>query len=232
MAAISIASRDRETTLRDLEAPLDLDGLVPGGGPWEVEIGFGKGRFLLAQAAANPERRYLGIEVASQYFRLVRQRAAKRGIGNLLLMRGEALYILSAILPTRFADTVHVYFPDPWPKARHHERRLFDAETVDLVLGLIRPGGRLLFASDFLEYAGVVAELFDSHPALSRQVMDGPWDGEPRTNYEAKYILEGRPIARFEVSLSGSRDEDRVHPRARRELQVARPRISATGESA
>jgi len=119
------AARGRELSLPRLTEANPLD-LVPGAGEWEVEIGFGKGRFLLDQAAARPERRFLGIEVASKYYRLCRQRAERRGLDNVLVVRGEALYLLSAVFPARFAAALHVYFPDPWPKSRHHKRRLFD----------------------------------------------------------------------------------------------------------
>ena len=67
--------------------------------------------------------------------------------------------MLSSVLPSEFAAAVHVYFPDPWPKARHQKRRLFDPETVDLVLRLLRPGGTLYFATDHLDYGDVVREL-------------------------------------------------------------------------
>mgnify|MGYP000025312514 CR=1 FL=1 len=92
-------------------------------------------RHHLLGAAAEPEHRFLGLEVAGEYYRLVRRRMVRRRIRNLVLVRGEALYLLSAVLSSGFASAVHVYFPDPWPKARHHARRLFDSETVDLVIG-------------------------------------------------------------------------------------------------
>jgi tRNA (guanine-N7-)-methyltransferase len=221
MAGISVAVGNREASLSTVPCPLPLDDLIPGPGPWEVEIGFGKGRYLLSRAAEGAGQRFVGIEVAAQYFRLVRQRAIKRDLDNLLLVRGEALYLLSAVLPTGFASAVHVYFPDPWPKARHQSRRLFDAETVDLVLGLLEPGGRLFFATDFLDYAGVVAEILDTHPAVSRQELSDPWEGKPRTNYEAKYISEGRPIARFEITRRAEESKGVVHPAASRALRVA-----------
>jgi len=221
MAGISVAFDDRESALSTLEAPLPINDLIPGTGLWEVEIGFGKGRYLLRRAAECPAKRFLGIEMAAQYFRLVRQRAMKRDIENLLLVRGEALYLLSAVLPAGFASAVHVYFPDPWPKARHQSRRLFDRETVDLVLGLLGPGGVLFFATDFLDYAEMVAEILDSHPGVSRRSLSAPWEGEARTNYEAKYLREGRSIARFEVTCRAWEDGDSLHPEASRAIRAA-----------
>lgn len=200
---------DAEWTLPTTGAPVDLDRLVPPPSglspgersPWELEIGFGKGRYLLHRAEKCPERRFLGIEIAGQYFRIMVDRARRRGLGNVLGIQGEALYALSAALPRGFADVAHVYHPDPWPKARHHKRRLFDPETVDLVLGALRPGGTLFFGTDHLEYGELVVEILERHPAVSLRRLDGPWPDGPRTNYEAKYVREGRPILRVEVTV-------------------------------
>lgn len=189
-------------------APLELDRLVPPPGgttpeesPWELEIGFGKGRYLLHRAQQSPRRRFLGIEMAAEYFRILVQRARRDGLENVLAIQGEALYVLSAVLPRCFADVVHVYHPDPWPKARHHKRRLFDPVTVDLVLGALRPGGTLYFATDHLDYGEVVVEILERHPGVRVRRLQGPWADGPRTNYEAKYIEEGRPILRLVVTL-------------------------------
>ena len=95
----------RDWTLPELPLPLDLDALLPGDGDWEVEIGFGKGRYLLERALAQPGRRFLGLEVVSKYYRMLRRRAQRRGVRNLLLVRGEALYLLATVLPTAFAST-------------------------------------------------------------------------------------------------------------------------------
>jgi tRNA (guanine-N7-)-methyltransferase len=201
--------------LADLAAPLPLDDLIPGAGsgagPWEVEIGFGKGKYLLSRAIASPERRFLGIEVAAEYHRLFAGRARRRGLSNWVAIRGEALYLASAVLPRAFALAVHVYFPDPWPKSRHQKRRLFDPETVDLVLGLLRPGGRLSFATDFLAYGEEVAALLAGWPGVEVERC-AAWPEGPRTHYEAKYEAEGRPIIRIEARLE-ARIEARLEAR-------------------
>jgi len=194
-----------------------LASLCSGRGPWEVELGFGKGRYLLARAAADPDRRFLGVEIAREYFRLAAGRLVRRRLANLALLHGEALYLLSAGLPRRFAEVVHVYFPDPWPKSRHQKRRLFSPASVDLVLGLLAPGGRLCFATDFLEYGEEVAALLEAHPGLETHRVAGGWPEGPRTNYEAKYEREGRPILRLEARLSG---DPALHPAGRAEVLV------------
>ncbi len=213
--------------MEDLDLPLALERLVPAGGPWEVELGFGKGRHLLRCAAEAPTRRHLGLEVASKYYRLVRDRAARRNLENLLLIRGEAEYLLAAALPSRFAETLHVYFPDPWPKSRHHRRRFLDVGSVDLIVGLLRPGGRMCFATDHLDYGEEVAALLLGHPALTGRRLTGPWPGGPRTNYEAKYMREGRPILRLELERRAVPENELLHPSARAEIACAWKRAAA-----
>ena len=245
---------EAEWTLAESGAPAELDRLAAdpgdhagtrtgaGPAPWELEIGFGKGRYLLRRAAESPARRFLGIEMAGQYFRITVERARKRGLDNVLALQGEALYALCSALPRGFAEVVHVYHPDPWPKARHHKRRLFDPETLDLVLGALVPGGTLYFATDHMEYGEVVVEILERHPALSIRRLQGPWADGPRTNYEAKYMEEGRPILRLVVTLepgavraggpAGEGDADRerlLHPDGRRAL-LCGPRPGSEGD--
>ena len=219
MRSVTIACRGRHFGLAGTDLPLALDQLIPSGGPWEVEIGFGRGRFLLDRAAHQPHRRYLGIEMAARYFRLVDKRTCGRGLDNVVLVLGEALYVLSTVLPRRFAAALHVYFPDPWPKDRHHKRRLFDHDTLDCLLAILEPGGQLFFATDFLDYGQWVSELLGSHPALEVRRLDA-WPEGPRTNYEVKYEAEGRPIVRLAVRRLPSA-ASLLHPGGLEELTVA-----------
>ena len=217
-----------ERELRDMPAPLALGQLLPSAGDaaWEIEIGFGKGRYLLRRASEAPDRRFLGVEIASQYYRLSRNRAARRGLENLLLIRGDAIFLMTAVLDAGWAAAAHVYFPDPWPKERHHKRRLFDPESVDLVLGLLRPGGSLYFASDFVEYGNLVRDILAGHPAVELVEREGPWPDGARTNYEAKFIAEGRPIVRLEATRRAEFEGPLLHPGGRAGV-VAAPRPGA-----
>jgi tRNA (guanine-N7-)-methyltransferase len=217
-AAVAVAVGGRIGPPPEPGAAGFLDRLLPGEGPWEVELGFGKGRFLLARAAERPERRILGIEVAGEYFRLAARRARSRGLAHVALVHGEALYLLAAVLPRGFATELHVYFPDPWPKARHQRRRLFSPGSVDLVVGALAPGGRLWFATDFLDYGAEVEEILRSHGALEVERIEPGWPEGPRTNYEAKYVAEGRPILRLAATLAG---RPGPHPRGEAGLLAA-----------
>lgn len=203
--------------LDQLAVPLDLAEASPSS-DWEIEIGFGKGRYLLRRCLESPERRFAGIEQVALYHHRFAERARRRRARNWVALRGEALYLLSSVLPRGFAAAVHVYFPDPWPKSRHHKRRLFDPETVDLVIGLLRPGGRLFLATDHLAYGELVAELLESYPGLAVARRAAPWDDGPRTNYEAKYMAEGRPILRLEAELAAP---PALHPRGHQAVLAA-----------
>jgi tRNA (guanine-N7-)-methyltransferase len=130
---------------------------------------------------------------------MVKRRAERQGL-DVVLVLGEALYVMSTVLPAARFRAVHVYFPDPWPKDRHHKRRLFDRDTIDIVLARLEPGGRICFATDHLDYGAVVEELLGSHPALAVE-RPARWPGGARTNYERKYVRDGRPILRLEATL-------------------------------
>lgn len=223
---ISVSLADAEYALGALAVPLPLAELVPGSGSWEVELGFGKGRYLLRRAGAEPGVRFLGVEMAGRYFRLARRRRNRKRLRNVVLLRGEALYLMSVALPREFAAAVHVYFPDPWPKSRQQKRRLFDSETVDLVLGLLAPAGCLYFATDYLEYGELVESILDSHPAVAETRRLDAWSDGARTNYEAKYESEGRQFVRLVVSRSAGGAAALLHPEGRSGILAACSRPS------
>ncbi len=216
-----VSTAERDATLADFAVPLPVDELVPGQGEWEVELGFGKGKYLLGRCQSDPERRFLGIEVANEYHGHFVQRARKRKLANWIALRGDALFLLASAIPTGFASGVHVYFPDPWPKSRHHKRRLFDPQTVDLVLGLLREGGKLSFATDFLAYGELVMEILEGYPGLEMKRREAVWDEGPRTHYEKKYVEEGRPILRAEGVLHRQGTRAPLHPAGARALLAA-----------
>ena len=181
-------------------------------GPLEIEIGFGKGRYLLSRAAAHPGTSFVGIEAAKLYWALTNRRAGRRGLRNLLTICGDALYVLGACLDRGIASVVHVYFPDPWPKLRHQRRRLLDRSTVDLVVGALAPGGALYFATDHAEYGAAVSSVLERYPAVRVERVEGPWPDGPRTHYETKYEREGRPILRLVVTRVAPAEASLLHP--------------------
>jgi len=165
--------------------------------PVEVEIGIGKGRFLLAVAALRPDRNFLGVEWANKYLRVAEQRALKRGLGNVRFVRMDARQLVERAIPPGSVSAYYVFYPDPWPKKRHHKRRFFRPETVEAIARTLVAGGLLHTTTDHADYWSVIEPLLDGHPAFERLPEFGgeefplPTDA-PLTNYEAKYCAEGR----------------------------------------
>jgi tRNA (guanine-N7-)-methyltransferase len=166
-------------------------------GPVEVEIGIGKGRFLLASAEARPDVLHFGIEWANKYLRIAESRAKKRGLKNVRFARVDARELVERSVPTESVSTYYVFYPDPWPKARHHKRRFIRPETADHLARTLLPDGKLHVSTDHGEYWEVIVEVLDGHPAFRRLPTFGdetfPFPADlPLTNYEAKYRIEGR----------------------------------------
>lgn len=120
--------------------------------PLEVEVGTGKGLFLMSAAARDPDRDFLGIEVAAKYARFAAARLAKSGCPNARIIHGDGQKLFREYLPPRTAAAVHVYFPDPWWKKRHIKRRLLNDEFLRNVQRVLEPGGRFHFWTDVEDY--------------------------------------------------------------------------------
>lgn len=173
---------------------LDLSRLFGNDRPVEVELGFGKGRFLLDAAARHPEVNYLGVEWAGKYLRLTLERARRRGLSNLRFVHGDAREFVEFFLPSASVRALHIYFPDPWPKKKHHKRRLLSGSFLAEAARILEPGGRLWLATDHDGYHDAIQEdLLSCHGQL--RPVDAPWEGA-RTNYENKFLQGGRPIHR------------------------------------
>ncbi|HUP63490.1 MAG TPA: tRNA (guanosine(46)-N7)-methyltransferase TrmB [Thermoanaerobaculia bacterium] len=186
-----IAINPRETGL----VRLDLRELFGNGNPVVVEIGSGKGRFLIASAMERPERNYLGIEKSLHYHRVVRERVAKRNLPNVRLINHDAFLVMREMLPDTSIEEVHIYFPDPWPRKREQKRRIIRPEVLAEIRRVLVPGGAGIYVTDHREYFDLAEPLLAERFRAEIRVP-GP-DDPPRTNYEAKYRAEGREI--FEV---------------------------------
>jgi tRNA (guanine-N7-)-methyltransferase len=135
--------------------------------PLEVEIGFGRGDFLLDRAARHPDRLFIGYEVKTRAVRLALQRLERMALTNLWLSDDDVRVSLPEVIPSRRIDVVHVLFPDPWWKEEHKIRRLFSPPLVDLLAEKVRPGGLLHFKSDVEQYNELVRYLVGQHPTFS-----------------------------------------------------------------
>lgn len=161
--------------------------------PVVLEIGSGKGRFLLQSAQADPGRNFVGIEKALHYYRVIVRRLERAALPNVRIINHEAMIVMSRMIPDESVSEVHIYFPDPWPRPREQKRRLMREEVLGELRRVMKPGAFGLYVTDHQEYfensIPVLREFFAIEP---REVT-----GSPRTNYEAKYLQQGRQI--FEV---------------------------------
>ena len=180
---------------RGLPRPLEWGVVFGSEGPVEIEIGSGKGTFLVEAAGARPDHRFLSIEWALPYAEHLADRVRRRGLENVRVARADAARFLAEHVPAGSVRVLHVYFPDPWPKKRHHKRRLLQPGFIEAAAEALEPGGELRFVSDHAEYFEEARSALAANPDLAEApVLEE--EMTDLTNYERKYRAEGRPIHR------------------------------------
>ena len=169
---------------------LDWDASFDGTGRRVVEIGFGMGDSLLSMAQADPETQFVGIEVHRPGVgRLLAQVMAKE-VSNLRVFADDAVEVMSHCLAPDSIDGIHIFFPDPWHKKRHHKRRLIQPPFVRDLVALLRQDGYLHLATDWEPYAEQMYDVLDAEPLLVN-AGGAPRTAVPRPDY--------RPLTKFEV---------------------------------
>lgn len=184
-STFGINPRDRGVELLDLAAEFGNEH------PVILEIGSGKGRFLVTEATEHPDRNYLGIEMALQYFRIIRDRLERRDLENVRIVNYDAKEVISRMLPAGSIAECHIYFPDPWPKKKQKKRRFVQDENLRQVDRILVEDGSGVFVTDHAGYFEDAVPVFERWFRVEAAEVTSR---EPRTNYEAKYREEGRRI--------------------------------------
>jgi len=185
--------------LNDLDGKIDFGWVFGRLGPIHIEVGTGKGTFLVNEARAQPGTNFLGIERASRYYRYAVDRTGRRRLANVRLIRTDAVSFIAEYVPDSSVECFHVYFPDPWPKKRHLKRRFFNDANTEHLIRCLKSGGTIRVATDHAEYFEQIKKVLaarsdrlgevDFLPTAGAQL--GEWVG---SNFERKYLKENRAV--------------------------------------
>ena len=193
--------RARETLLPRLSityapALLDLDRAFGRAAPKVLEIGFGMGETTARIASQHPERDFLGIEVYGPGVGGLLKRVTELGLTNVRVIQHDAAEVLRDMIAPAALDGVHVYFPDPWPKKRHHKRRLLQPPFVALLASRMKAGAYLHVATDWEDYARQILDVLSAEPLLANTCggfAPRP-DWRPQTKFESRGLRLGHRV--------------------------------------
>jgi tRNA (guanine-N7-)-methyltransferase len=197
----------------------------------ELEIGSGRGGFAVDHAADHPELDLVAIETRKSDVEWLRDRARRRGLANLLVLHGDGRLLLPSCFAPGSLAAVHVQFPDPWWKQRHHKRRLVDVELALLLRRLLAPGGEVDFRTDVPAY-GQAALLTWEQAGFEN--LDGPgafWTGSPEvlSTRERRYAVTGQPVYRVRLRNPGPPEAARAAAAEAAPAATREPRADRTG---
>jgi len=170
----------------DPAEPLHLHAIFASSRPLEVDVGCGKGLFLLARAKAHPETNFIGIDRLITRLRKVDSKLARAALTNVRLLHSEASYAIEFLLPPETVRTMYIFFPDPWPKRRHHRRRLFTPSFVAAAYRALLRGGRIHAATDDADYFETIARVLGAHGRFA-PVEPLELDREQWSNFETTF---------------------------------------------
>ena len=176
------------------DAMLDLDAIFGRSARRTVEIGFGNGEALVALAAAHPDEDFLGIEVHRPGVGHLMLRCEELALGNLRVLSQDAVDVFEHRLGLACLDEVLLYFPDPWPKKRHHKRRIVQDGFVALVASRLRSGGVFRLATDWQPYAEWMLETLARCAPLANEATGGAWSPRPASRPPTRFELRGQRL--------------------------------------
>jgi tRNA (guanine-N7-)-methyltransferase len=176
------------------DSMLDLDAIFGRRARRTVEIGFGNGEALVALAASRPAEDFLGIEVHRPGVGHLMLRCEELAVANLRILSQDAVDVLEQRLTPACFDEVLLYFPDPWPKKRHHKRRIVQDGFVALIASRLRTGGVFRLATDWQPYADWMLETLGRCPLLRNESPDGGWSARPASRPPTRFELRGQQL--------------------------------------
>lgn len=175
---------------------LDLDRVFGRAAPRILEVGFGMGETTAQIAAAHPENDYLGVEVHTPGVGSLLNRVAQLGLANVRIIQHDAVEVLRDMIAPAALDGAHVFFPDPWPKKRHHKRRLIQPSFVALLVSRIKAGAYVHAATDWQDYAQQIMEVLSAEPLLENTTGGfaprPAW--RPQTKFESRGLRLGHKV--------------------------------------
>jgi len=178
--------------------PIDFHELFQRDCPVVLEIGFGNGESLATMAQHNPDRCYLGVEVHRPGVGSLLLNIERLGLANLRLSMADSVELLQTQIPDASLSAVQIFFPDPWPKARHHKRRLVQPDFVQLLRRKLRPGGTLHLATDWPDYAEHMLQVMEAADGFTNTAGPGKWlprpAWRPETKFERRGLKLGHPV--------------------------------------
>jgi tRNA (guanine-N7-)-methyltransferase len=178
---------------------MKAEEIMRSGRPLEIDLGCGDGRFLLEMAARYPDRDFLGVERLLGRVRKVCKNIGKRWLENARVLRLESRYTAEWLLPPAYVSRLHLLCPDPWPKLRHHRRRLIQEEFLQAIWDLLEPGGEFLFKTDHPEYFDWANEKVAAFGKFER--LDWPEDAffYPKTDFQLLWESQGKSLQRLRL---------------------------------
>jgi tRNA (guanine-N7-)-methyltransferase len=173
---------------------LELDNVFARSAPTVLEIGFGDGKSLAQMAAAEPDKDFLGIEVHPPGVGSLLIQIEQIGLSNVRIINHDAVEVLAQAIPEASIDRVQIYFADPWPKKKHHKRRIIQPAFIDRVCNVMKPGGVLHLATDWQDYAEHMLDVLRAEPRLKNMSQSGDYVTRPAWRPQTKFETRGQRL--------------------------------------